>query len=226
MTAFFIEDLVESLLGPEAEDVTRGARRFISREVLSAVTPIREAFLSSGKVKHVGLERVLREGVASGVAAGLKQARFRRHHHAAYRIEIAALEGLVDSPLRKFARWLGTDDAARFHGWLSGWPEDGRVLHARQVQVARARKGDEFPVHVDMDEEGLAAVYNFSEGFSAGDGGELYFPGAKVVVPPIFNTMLLFRPRNAPHGVSELRGKKPRFSVTAFFSVERASDTE
>ncbi|MFT3712809.1 MAG: 2OG-Fe(II) oxygenase [Archangium sp.] len=220
MTAFFIEDLVESLLGPEAVDVSRGARRFISREVLSAVGPIREAFLSSGKVKHVALERVLREGVASAVAAGLKRARFRRHHHAAYRIEISALDALADSPLRKFVRWLATDDAARFHGWLAGWPTDGQALHARQVQVARARRGDEFPVHVDMDEEGLAAVYNFSEGFDAArDGGELYFPSAKLVLPPIFNTMILFRPKNAPHGVSELVGKKTRYSVTAFFSV-------
>lgn len=219
MSAFFIEDLVESLLGPEAEDVTARARKFVSPEVVQAVEPIREAFHGSGKLKHVCLERVLNARTAQGIGAALKKARFHRHHYPAYRIEISALDALAASALRTFARWLGTDDAARFHGWLAGWPRDGRPLHARQVQVARARKGDEFPVHVDMDEEGLAAVYNFSEGFGPDDGGQLYFPGTQLVLPPLFNTMILFRPRNAPHGVSKLRGRRTRYSVTAFFAV-------
>lgn len=219
MSAFFVEDLVESLLGPETEDVTAGARKFISDEVISAVEPIREAFHASEKIKAVCLERVVRERTAAAIDQALHRARFARHHYAPYKIEISALERLRESALRKFCRWLGTDDAARFHGWLTAWPRDGRPLFARQVQVARARKGDAFPVHVDMDEEGLAAVYNFSEPFGPRDGGELYFPGTSLVLPPIFNTMILFRPRDAPHGVAKLKGPNTRFSVTAFFAV-------
>lgn len=218
MSAFFIEDLVESLLGPETEDVTARARKFVSDEVLTAVEPIREAFQASGNPKVVCLERVLRPRVAALVAEALQRARFHRHHHAAYRIDISSLESLKESALRKFCRWLSTDDAARFHAWLAAWPEGGPALRARQVQVARARKGDEFPVHVDMDEEGLAAVYNFSEGFSPRDGGALYFTQAPVVVPPLFNTLTLFRPRDAPHGVAKVRGPRTRFTVTAFFA--------
>lgn len=222
--AFFIEDLVESLLGDEAVDVTARARRFLSEDVVSNATPIREAFLSSGRVKHVALERVVKPRVAAGIDQALHEARFHRHHHAAYRIEIARLEALRASHLRTFCRWLGTDDAARFHGWLTGWPGEGRPLRAKQVQVARARKGDEFPVHVDMDEEGLAAVYNFSEPFEAEDGGTLYFPGPKgrdlLRLPALFNTLIVFRPRNAPHGVSRITGSRVRFSVTAFFATE------
>lgn len=219
MSAFFIEDLVESLLGDETEDVTARARAFISGEVIEAVEPIRQAFHGSKKVKAVCLERVVKPRVAARIDAALHAARFARHHHAAYRVDITSLDGLRDSWLRKFCRWLGTDDAARFHGWLAAWPKNGRALHARQVQVARARKGDEFPVHVDMAEEGLAAVYNFSEPFGPRDGGELYFPGTSLVVPPRFNTLTLFRPRNAPHGVAKLRGSRTRFSVTAFFAA-------
>ncbi|MBL8916357.1 MAG: 2OG-Fe(II) oxygenase [Archangium sp.] len=220
MSTFFVEDLVESLLGSEIEDVPTLARKFISDEVIDAVEPIREAFHASKRVKAVCLERVLRSRVAASIDQALHGARFKRHHHAAYKIEISAVDQLRESALRKFCRWLATDDAARFHGWLAGWPPDGRPLFARQVQVARARKGDEFPVHVDMDEEGLAAVYNFSEAFGPRDGGELYFPGTSLVLPPIFNTMILFRPRNAPHGVAKVLGPKTRFSVTAFFAAE------
>jgi hypothetical protein len=217
MARFFIEDLVESVLGRDATDATRRARRFVSPEVLESVEPIREAFASSGRVKFVGLERALAPRVAKGVHAALRAARFRRHHHAPYRIEVSPLDKLQPSPLRDLCRWLSTDDAARFHGWLAGWPPDEAPLFTRQVQVARARQGDEFPVHVDMDEEGLAAVYNLSEGFGPSDGGELYFPGAKLVMPPLFNTLSLFRPRNAPHGVARVGARRTRFTVTAFF---------
>ncbi len=222
--AFFIEDLVDSLLGDEAVDVTAKARRFLSPDVVGHAGAIREAFLSSGRVKHVALERVVKAKVAEGIDQALHTARFRRHHHSEYRIEVAPLETLQASALAKFCRWLGTDDAARFHGWLTGWPVDGRPLHARQVQVARARKGDEFPLHVDMSEEGLAAVYNFSEPFGPEDGGTLYFSGPKgkalLRLPPLFNTLIVFRPRNAPHGVTKLMGPNVRFSVTAFFPCD------
>jgi hypothetical protein len=222
MPEFFIEDLVPSLLGDEATDVTSRARRFISPEVVSGVREIRQAFHEGGRVKHVGLERVLTPRVAAAIGDALEQARFRRHHHAPYRIEVSPLEKLESSALSRFCRWLSTADAARFHGWLAGWPVDGAPLESRQVQVARARRGDEFPLHVDTDEEGLACVYNFTRGFGPEDGGKLYFPHrgrTELELAPLFNTMILFRPRDAAHGVSRVtaaRGKT-RFTVTAFF---------
>ena len=220
---FFVPDLVPSLLGPGSEDVTRAARRFVSPRVLKHAQTIQQSFLASGPVKHVALEQVLTPRVAADIGRALKAARFRRHHHAPYRIEVSPLDGLGASALQRFCAWLGTDEAARFHGWLTGWPEgEWDALHARQVQVARARRGDEFPVHVDMEEEGLAAVYNFSDGFGPDDGGELSFPdaggGELLRLPPLFNTLMLFRPADAPHGVRKVEGRKTRFSVTAFFA--------
>jgi hypothetical protein len=221
MREFFVEDLVPSLFGEEAEDVTLRARSFLSPEVISGVKEIREAFHDGGRVKHVCLERVLKPRIADGVGEGLEEANFKRHHHAPYRIEISPLDQLVDSGLRKFCRWMASDDAARFHGWLAGYEEP---LVSKQVQVARARKGDEFPVHVDTDEDGIAVVYNFTRDFVPRDGGRLYFPYRgrnELELAPIFNTMIMFRPRGAPHGVSKVtapRGKT-RFTVTAFFCV-------
>ncbi|MDP1829142.1 MAG: 2OG-Fe(II) oxygenase [Archangium sp.] len=223
-TGFFIEDLVPSLLGDEATDVTARARRFVSPEVVSGVKEIRQAFHDGGRVKHVCLERALKPRFAQQVGDALEQARFRRHHHAPYRIEISPLDALRESALSRFCRWMATGDAARFHGWLAGWPDDGARLVSKQVQVARARRGDEFPLHVDTNEEGVACVYNFTRGFGADDGGHLYFPHrgrTELELAPQFNTLILFRPRNAPHGVSKVtaaRGKT-RFTVTAFFCV-------
>ena len=224
MPEFFIEDLVPSLLGEESVDVTAGARRFLSQEVISGVRDIREAFQEGGRVKHVCLERVLEPRVAETIGVALDEARFKRHHHAPYRIEVSPLDELADSGLRRFCRWLATDEAARFHSWLAGWPGDGEQLVSKQVQVARARRGDEFPLHVDTDEEGLACVYNFTRGFGPEDGGKLYFPHrgrTELELAPMFNTMILFRPRNAAHGVSRVTAAKgkTRFTVTAFFCV-------
>jgi hypothetical protein len=224
MREFFVEDLVPSLFGDEAVDVTAGARRFVSPEVVSGVKEIREAFHDGGRVKHVCLERALNPKVAEAIGAALDEARFRRHHHAPYQIEVAPLEELQDSALRRFCRWMASDDAARFHGWLAGWPPDGAPLVSKQVQVARARRGDEFPLHVDTNEEGVACVYNFTRRFGPADGGKLYFPHrgrTELELAPQFNTVILFRPRNAPHGVSRVtaaRGKA-RLTVTAFFCV-------
>ncbi|MFO0595693.1 MAG: 2OG-Fe(II) oxygenase [Myxococcaceae bacterium] len=222
MARFFIEDLVPSLLGSAADDVAARARRFLSSPVLAHADAIRAAFhRDSGPVKHVALSDVLKAGQAEKVRRELQAARFRPHHYAPYRIDITPLEDLPRGALKSLCAWLGTDDAARFHGWLTGWPPK-KSLVARQVQVARARKGDEFPVHVDMDEEGLAAVYNFSEPFGPDDGGTLYFPnprgeGDLLRHPPVFNSLILFRPKDAPHGVSRIAGPNTRFSVTAFF---------
>ncbi len=217
---FFIEDLATSLLGDDLHDVTTFARHFVSPDVITHALAIRDAFHGGGRVKHVVLSDVLQVRKANSISTALQAATFRRHHHVPYKIDVAPLEALDDSALLRFCAWLGTDDAARFHGWLANWP----ARRATQVQVARARRGDEFAVHVDTNEEGLAAVYNFTRDFGPGDGGELYFPWKKrveLLVPPTFNTLALFRPRNAPHGVTRLtapRGKT-RFTVTAFFTA-------
>jgi hypothetical protein len=50
MPEFFVEDLVPSLFGDEAEDVTQRARNFLSPEVISGVKEIREAFHEGGRV--------------------------------------------------------------------------------------------------------------------------------------------------------------------------------
>jgi Rps23 Pro-64 3,4-dihydroxylase Tpa1-like proline 4-hydroxylase len=73
-----------------------------------------------------------------------------------------------------------------------------------------------------MDDEGLTAVYNFTAGFGARDGGELYFPWRgriELIQPPRFNSLILFRPKGAPHGVKRVRGRGTRFTVTAFFTA-------
>jgi hypothetical protein len=225
MPEFFIEDLVPSLLGDEAIDVTARARRFLSPDVVSGVKEIRQAFHDGGRVKHVCLARALKPRVASSIGAALDDAHFQRHHHAPYRIEVSPLDRLEASALRRFCRWMSSDDAARFHGWLAGWPPDGASLVSKQVQVARARRGDEFPLHLDTNEEGIAAVYNFTRGFDEGDGGKLYFPHrgrTELELAPQFNTLILFRPRHAPHGVSRVTAAKgkTRFTVTAFFCAE------
>lgn len=224
---FFIEDLVPSLLGDETEDVTRAARRFISREVLESAAEIREAFLDGGRVRHVCLDGALAPRVAKDVGAALETAPFRRHHHAPYRIDVAPLDELGRSRLSRLCAWLGSSEGAAFHAWLTGWPGEGWRLAEWQVQVARARRGDEFPVHVDTDEEGIACVYNFSRGFGPDDGGVLYFPHrgrVKLAVPPAFNRLTLFRPKGAPHGVSHITAPRSasRYTVTVFYLYERA----
>lgn len=212
---FFIEGLAQQLLGDALHDVTARAREFISPEVLVHAAAIREAFHDGGRVKHVVLRDVLRPSLAREVGQALDAARFQRHHYPAYHIDIAPLPALRRSALSRFCEWLGTDDAARFHGWLSNWASS----ESRQVQVARARRGDEFEVHVDMTDEGLAAVYNFTRGFTKRDGGELYFPNDGLRVAPRFNSLALFRPQDAPHGVSKITAKKTRYTITAFFKA-------
>jgi len=212
---FFIEGLAQQLLGDELRDVTERAREFISPDVIHHAVAIREAFHNGGNVKHVVLRDVLRPSLAREAGRALDAARFKRHHYPAYHIDIAALPALRASALSRFCEWLGTDDAALFHGWLSNWPSS----ESRQVQVARARRGDEFEVHVDMSDEGLAAVYNFTRGFTKRDGGALYFPDDGLLVPPRFNSLALFRPKDVPHGVSRITAKKTRYTITAFFKA-------
>ncbi|MEW5742131.1 MAG: 2OG-Fe(II) oxygenase [Myxococcota bacterium] len=223
---FFIDDLVGSLLGEEAFDPLTEARPFFSRRVLSHLSAIREAFSQGGRVLHVCLDGVLKPRVAKSIGAALSTAPFRRHHHAPYRIDVAPLDVLPTSTLSRFCAFLGSDEGAAFHQALSGWPPEGHRLTRWQVQVARARRGDEFPVHVDTNQEGLACVYHFTRGFSEADGGVLSFPHrgrAELSVAPAFNRLILFRPKGAPHGVSRVRAPKgrSRFTVTVFYLYRR-----
>ena len=68
-------------------------------------------------------------------------------------------------------------------------------------------------------------MYNFTRDFGPEDGGRLYFPyrgRTELELAPQFNTVILFRPRKAPHGVSRVTAAKgkTRFTVTTFFCVE------
>ena len=113
-------------------------------------------------------------------------------------------------------------EKADYHAWLVGWQQK---LSPRQVQVSRMGVGERFPVHVDTDEEGLAVVYNFTRPWEERFGGVLFFPHPsgtwdELRVPPLFNSVLIFRSREAPHGVSPVlpeAGSHVRYTVTSFF---------
>jgi Rps23 Pro-64 3,4-dihydroxylase Tpa1-like proline 4-hydroxylase len=85
--------------------------------------------------------------------------------------------------------------------------------------------GESFPVHLDTKEEGIAVVYNFTRDWEERLGGVLYFPhpsgaGDDIRVPPLFNSVFIFRSRGAPHGVSEVRpeaGGRYRYAIASFF---------
>jgi hypothetical protein len=77
-------------------------------------------------------------------------------------------------------------------------------------------------VQVDTNEGGLACVDHFTRGFTGDDGGVLYFPPrgkVELSVPPAFNRLIVFGPRNAPHGVSRICAPKGlcRSTVTVFY---------
>lgn len=181
---------------------------------------IAQAFHDGGRVLHVCLEGALHDDVARRIHEDLEGARFRRHHHAAYPIDIASREEQDDSALTTFVDWLGTDEAAAFHFDLCRWPMNRRHKQI-QVQTSRMTAGDHFPLHIDTEDEGLAAIYHLSIGL---DGGELFFPrsdGADdLVVPPRFNTLMLFRPRGAIHGVRPVPTGGRRYSITTFYLVD------
>ncbi|WP_373692155.1 2OG-Fe(II) oxygenase [Corallococcus sp. AS-1-6] len=89
--------------------------------------------------------------------------------------------------------------------------------------------GRVLPEAPDTDEEGLAVVYNFTRPWEDRFGGGLTFRHPEVDadmmrVPPLFNSVFIFRARGAPHRVtewtSEARGHQ-RYSVTAFILAKR-----
>jgi Rps23 Pro-64 3,4-dihydroxylase Tpa1-like proline 4-hydroxylase len=102
------------------------------------------------------------------------------------------------------------------------------ALRSKQVQVSRMGVGEQFPVHVDTHEEGLAVVYNFTRDWEERFGGVLHFAHPSgtwndLVVPPLFNSVFIFRSADAPHGVSRVKpeaGSRYRYTVTTFFLAD------
>ncbi len=175
------------------------------------------AHYAGSEPPHLFLSSSLAQGRAATLLSELKRARFRPHHHIAYPLHIAPHDE-QQGALREFVAWLSTPAAARLHLKLVGVRHD-RHLAEIQVQVSRMIAGERFPLHTDTDDEGVAAIYNFSVDV---DGGQLVFPaddeGAdpSLVIPPLYGSLLIFPPRNRPHEVCEVRRGR-RFSVTAFY---------
>lgn len=232
---FFIPRLGEWVLGPAwyegalAGDLPPpGAERAAAWLHPALLDPayaarIAGAFASDPDVPHVFLDRPVLGARAEEIHAALAAARFAPHHHAPYRIAVARRDGQAPSALTAFVDWLATREAASFHHWLVG-----RLLPAGmriQVQTARAAVGDRFPTHIDTEAPGLAAVYNFTRDWDPSFGGVLRFERPEIgadllVIPPRFNSVLLFEPRGAPHHVSEVlpaAGERVRYTVTAFW---------
>ena len=223
-SGLFIEHLVESLFSvPELLDagVVEAALRWVKPELVdpASMDSVRAEFANGGAIPHVCLDQPLRVGAAREIGAALAKARFADHHHADYKVQVARRAEQRPSALTRFVDWLASTEGAEFHRAWTGCPEGRKTLDFVQVQTARARAGEYFPPHVDTDEEGLAAVYQFTRGFQPEDGGVLKF-GRELVVAPAFNRVLLFRPRGVEHEVSRIEasaGKKTRFTVTAFW---------
>ncbi|RKG90510.1 2OG-Fe(II) oxygenase [Corallococcus terminator] len=187
---------------------------------------IRHEFVSGGRVPHVCLQRVLLPERAEAMRLALRDARFQRHHHGPYPLHIAPLAQQAPGVLSDFCAWLASEDGADFHAALVGWPQK---LETRQVQVSRMDVGEQFPEHRDTDEEGVAVVYNFTRPWQESFGGVLAFPHPDgdrdlMRVPPIFNSVFIFRAVNAPHRVTEwlpaAQGHQ-RYSITAFMLAKR-----
>lgn len=236
----FIPDLVDGVFGTdwrtvihEVPDVVEMARGWNHDALLApdSVTGIRKAFLHGGRIPHVCLTQALQAGKALQIHQALKDACFRRHHFAAYPLWVARRKEQDPTLLTAFMDWLESQEAARYHAWLTGWPYPLPETFSTQVQASLMGVGDHFPIHHDSDEEGIAAVYNFSMDWHDGFGGDLFFPDEKgerceLYIPSRFNTLFLFRPRGAAHGVSPVELASYghfRFTITAFYIIDERS---
>jgi Rps23 Pro-64 3,4-dihydroxylase Tpa1-like proline 4-hydroxylase len=225
-SGFFIPDLVENVFGEDwakPSPVPASAENWSHPSLRDpeVVSQVNTAFAEGGRVPHVCLSDVLQPERAEAIHAALERARFVRHHHAPYPLSIARLEELEPSTLTEFTHWLRTEEATAYHAWLVGWP--GRLI-SKQVQVSRMGVGEQFPVHVDTHEEGLAVVYNFTRDWEERFGGVLHFPHPSgtwddLRVPPLFNSAFIFRSADVPHGVSQVTseaGSRYRYTITTF----------
>jgi Rps23 Pro-64 3,4-dihydroxylase Tpa1-like proline 4-hydroxylase len=88
--------------------------------------------------------------------------------------------------------------------------------------------GDAFPMHMDTEKEGIAAVYQLTHPWEQEWGGVLSFhhpvtKQAELVIPPTFGSLMLFRPQHAPHQVTPVlpaAGEHCRYTMTAFYLAE------
>jgi Rps23 Pro-64 3,4-dihydroxylase Tpa1-like proline 4-hydroxylase len=165
---------------------------------------------------------------AEAIGNDLLETPFVPHHHAPYPLHIAPHSTLpAESTLARFIMWLRSPLAAVYHTALVGIDDLPRSVTSAwiQVQIARMTTGESFPVHIDTDEEGITCVYQFARDYDDDDGGQLHFSSStrdsrpELVVPPVFGSLLLFRPKGAPHAVTPVMAPahKPRFTVTAFY---------
>jgi Rps23 Pro-64 3,4-dihydroxylase Tpa1-like proline 4-hydroxylase len=232
---FYIPDLGHSVLGaawyeglltdPEPPAGAAAALEWLHPALLDArfAEQVRAAFHRNEPFRHAWLQEPLDPLRAAQIHEALAEADFVRHHYPLYEIDVARRERQAASALTGFVDWLASAAAAQVHAWLAGWPMPLRP--AVQVQVARARAGDRFPMHHDADEEGLAAVYNFSRDWQPQYGGVLRCLDPRTGQPalsvePRFNSMFLFRPANAPHEVTPIAAAAAdwcRYTVTAFY---------
>ena len=231
-SGFFVADFADSVFGPvhaPPPDAFPPSARTWTRLASAASAlhdAIRHEFASGGRVPHVCLQQALLPERAEAMHQALREARFKRHHHGPYPLHIAPLDAQQPSVLTEFCAWLKTDDGAAYHARLVGWPQ---TLETRQVQVSRMDVGEYFPEHLDTEEDGLAVVYNFTRPWEDRFGGVLAFAhpdGDRDVmrVPPLFNSVFLFRAVGAPHRVTEWTAAAQghqRYSITAFMLAKR-----
>lgn len=236
----FITSLVENTFGVQWRTVVSGcpqevelAGRWNSPQLLDprVVTEVRKQFLCSGdRIHHACLSGALHQEAALALHASLDEAVFVPHHHAPYPLWIAPRDQQPDTPLTHFIDWLGTQEAARYHQWLVGWPHPSPTSFVIQVQLSRMQVGHSFPLHIDTQKEGIAVVYQLSFPWEPEWGGVLSFhhpqtQQAELRIPPQFNSVMIFRPQHAPHQVSEVQaeaGDHARYSVTAFYMNQAA----
>lgn len=236
---FFIQGLAESLLGEDwRERIEAGsfcdrlaleaARPFVAPELLTDgyAQALAEAFGNEDEVPHVRIDDPVRAEIAELIHQGLEAAHFHRHHHAAYRIDIAPLGEEQPPALTAFISWLQSPEAARLHLAWVGHPRWREPCAQTQVQVSRLRVGQSFERHVDTDQDALAVVYNFTPDWNGAWGGVLRYSlenGKSLSVAPRFNSVFLSRPQNAPHEVTEvtsLAAGQSRYTVTAFYVLD------
>jgi hypothetical protein len=181
-----------------------------------------------GGLHHVTVQSPLAPGFAASIASALEDARFVRHPYGPYPLHVARRTEQRESALTEFMSWLSTPDSIGFHTGAAGAPLVAgalpplRLFDKVQVQASRMLLGESFPLHVDTDQLGIAAVYNLTRSLDqqGADGGVLEFEGVgrSVVVPPRFNTLTLFAATDVPHRVTEIRSTGgARYSITSFF---------
>ncbi len=214
-------------LVPEAREA---AALFMHERLLDRYVTkrIARAFFDNGLPYHVCLDHALRPEMADAIGRDLLQTSFVPHHHAPYPLHVAPHATLpAESVLTRFITWLRSPLAAVYHTALAGIAHLPRSVTSAwvQVQIARMTTGESFPLHIDTEEEGITCVYQFTRGYGDDDGGQLYFSSSakdstpELVIPPVFGSLLLFRPKGAAHAVTLVKAPadKPRFTVTAFY---------